>query len=136
MSNAAIEKTFQYLESNKGRFQGELFDLLKIPSISAQKDHAGDVRKAAEWVCQRCKAAGLSAEIVETAGWPAVFAQGEQIPGRRRCASTANTTQPEEISSSAYRSIRTDVKDGMIVCRGSADDKARCFAPSWRRKLD
>ncbi len=126
---AAIEKTFKYLETNKNRFQTELFDLLKIPSISAQKDHAGDVRKAAEWVCQRCKAAGLAAEIVETAGWPAVFAQGEQKPGRPTLLIYGHyDVQPEgDLKLWHTGPFVPVVKDGMIVCRGSADDKGQMF---------
>ena len=37
----------QYIEENKERFFEELFSLLRIPSISAKKDHKEDMcRKA------------------------------------------------------------------------------------------
>ena len=75
-TNDAIKKAQEYLNEHKDRFRDELFDLLRIASISAQPDHAGDVRKAAEWTLARCKTAGLAAEIVETAGLPAVIAEG------------------------------------------------------------
>jgi acetylornithine deacetylase/succinyl-diaminopimelate desuccinylase-like protein len=135
-----IEKTFKYLESNKDRFQAELFELLKIPSISAQKDHAGDLRKAAEWVCQRCKTAGLSADIVETAGWPAVFAQGEQTAGRPTLLIYGHyDVQPEgDLKLWQTGPFVPVMKDGMIICRGSADDKGQMFcailaAEAWMK---
>ena len=40
----------QYIESNKQRFLDELFELLRIPSVSADSRHKGDVRKAAEYL--------------------------------------------------------------------------------------
>ena len=41
-----IEK---YIESNKDRFLQELFELIRIPSISSQKEHKGDMIKAADY---------------------------------------------------------------------------------------
>lgn len=129
MSTASIEKTFTYLAANKDRFLNELLDLLKIPSISAQKDHGGDVRKAAEWVRDRCKSAGLTAEIVETAGWPAVFAEGEQKPGRPTLLIYGHyDVQPEgELSLWKTGPFIPTIQDGRIICRGSADDKGQMF---------
>ena len=35
----------QYIEANKDRFFEELFSLLRIPSISAKKEHREDMRR-------------------------------------------------------------------------------------------
>jgi acetylornithine deacetylase/succinyl-diaminopimelate desuccinylase-like protein len=49
---------------------------LRIPSISADPDHAGDVRSSAEWLAARARQAGFPrVEIWETAGHPAVYAE-------------------------------------------------------------
>ncbi|HWL94343.1 MAG TPA: peptidase M20, partial [Phycisphaerae bacterium] len=58
-ANDAIQKAIGYLDANKERFLKELFDYLRIASISAQKEHEAELRKAAEWTRDRCKAAGL-----------------------------------------------------------------------------
>jgi len=50
--------TNNYIESNRDRFLSELFDILRIPSISADSAYAGDVRKCAEKVAEFMKAAG------------------------------------------------------------------------------
>lgn len=68
-------EVLRYLEENEERFITELFDYVRIPSISAQSAHADDVRRCAEWLRQRCLAAGLEAEIRETTGNPVVFAR-------------------------------------------------------------
>ena len=45
----------------------ELYELLRIPSVSADPAHRGDVQRAAEWVRDFIRAAGGEAEVVETA---------------------------------------------------------------------
>ncbi len=126
---AAIQKAIDYLGKNKERFQKELFAYLKIPSISAQKDHADDVRKAAEWTRERCIAAGLKAEIVETPGHPAVVAEGEQKPGRPTIMVYGHfDVQPEgDLKLWHTGPFEPTVRDGMIICRGAADDKGQLF---------
>ena len=42
----------------------ELFDFLRIPSVSADPARAGDVRRAAEWVCDFVRGAGGECELV------------------------------------------------------------------------
>ncbi len=139
-SDAAINKAFDYLEQHKDRFRSELFELLKVPSISAQKDHGPDVRKAAEWVRDRFKAAGLKAELVETAGWPAVIAEGDQKAGRPTLLIYGHyDVQPEgDLSLWHTGPFVPVVKDGMMICRGAADDKGQMFcamlaAEAWMK---
>src|SRR5689334_19260939 len=66
----------EYISSNKDRFLSELFDWLRIPSISADSRHKDDVRKAAEFLRDKFNAIGVdTVEICETKGHPIVFAQ-------------------------------------------------------------
>ena len=65
-----------YIEENKERFVEELFDLLKIPSVSAKSEYKDDVRKAAEYIKQKFLDAGVDhAEICETSLHPIVYAE-------------------------------------------------------------
>ena len=67
-----------YIEENKDRFLSELFDLLRIPSVSADSKFQGDVRRTAEFIKQRLLDAGAnSARLYETAGHPIVY--GEKV---------------------------------------------------------
>src|SRR5260221_13625082 len=66
----------QYIQSNQQRFLDELFDLLRIPSVSADSRNKGDVRKAAEFIVKKLKEAGAdSVELCETKGHPIVFGE-------------------------------------------------------------
>jgi acetylornithine deacetylase/succinyl-diaminopimelate desuccinylase-like protein len=71
----SIQNILQYLSSNEDRFIKELFDYTRIPSISAQSDHADDMRRCAEWLVERCVKAGLQADVRKTSGYPVVIAK-------------------------------------------------------------
>jgi acetylornithine deacetylase/succinyl-diaminopimelate desuccinylase-like protein len=68
----------QYINDHKDRFLEELLDLLRIPSVSADSKYAPDVRKAAEFVAEKLRAAGAdNVEVCETKGHPIVY--GDKI---------------------------------------------------------
>ena len=46
----SLEKIYSYLEANGSRFEEDLTQLLRIPSVSADSQFAGDVRQAADWL--------------------------------------------------------------------------------------
>jgi len=143
----AIAKAQEYLVAHAARFRDELFDYLRIPSISAKPAHAGDVRKAAEWTLARCKAAGLTGEIVETGpadpehpAHPAVIAEGPQKPGRPTVLVYGHfDVQPEgDLKLWETGPFEPTIKDGKIVCRGAADDKGQALcavlaAEAWNK---
>ena len=59
----------KYIEANKDRFVNELFDLLRIPSVSAQSEHKPDMQRCAEWLAAALKKAGADrAEVMQTEG--------------------------------------------------------------------
>jgi len=65
----------QWVAAEGERIEADLLDWLRIPSISAQPDHAGDVRRSAELTAGLLARAGMEhVEVVETAGAPAVYA--------------------------------------------------------------
>src|SRR5688500_17958405 len=68
--------TKDYITSNKERFISELFDWLRIPSVSADSRHKNDVRKAAEFLKEKLQQAGADkVEICETKGHPIVYGE-------------------------------------------------------------
>ena len=60
----------EYIDKNKERFLEELFDLLRIPSISAQPSlHKQDMVRCAEWLAAALVKAGADrAEVMPTEG--------------------------------------------------------------------
>lgn len=73
-----MEDIKKYVEENKKRFLSELFELIRIPSISSMSEHKADMYKCAEkWKSLLLEAGADRAEVFETAGHPVTF--GEKI---------------------------------------------------------
>lgn len=127
MDNKAI---LSYIEANRQRFLDELFDLLRLPSVSADSKFNGDVRKTAEMVKSRLLEAGCdNAELIETPGHPVVY--GEKI---------IDSSLPTVIVYGHYDVQPADpyelwdsppfepvIKDDKIYARGACDDKGQAY---------
>ncbi len=119
-----------YITSNKDRFLSELFDWLRIPSISADSRHKGDVRKAAEYLNEKFTAAGVSSvEICETKGHPIVYAEKIIDPSLPTILVYGHyDVQPADPlnlwDSPPFEPV---VKDDKIYARGACDDKGQVY---------
>jgi len=119
-----------YIEENKQRFLDELFELLRIPSVSADSKFAGDVRKTAEFIKNSFEKAGVdSAEICETAGHPIVYAQkiiDDNLPTVLVYGHyDVQPADPYELwDSPPFEPI---IKDEKIYARGACDDKGQMY---------
>jgi acetylornithine deacetylase/succinyl-diaminopimelate desuccinylase-like protein len=71
-----------YLDSNDARFHSELFEFLRIPSVSARSEHTGDVSRAANWLRDQMERVGLEASVHPTEGHPVVLGEWRGAPGR------------------------------------------------------
>lgn len=120
----------EYLTQNKDRFLSELFDLLRIPSVSADSKHAGDVRKAAVFLLEKLKAAGVDqVELCETAGHPIVF--GEKIINPALPTVLVyghyDVQPPDPLNLWTSPPFEPVIKDDKIYARGSCDDKGQVY---------
>lgn len=71
-----MDKVKSYIEINKDRFVNELFNLLRIPSISAESSHRPDMQRCAEWLAATLVEAGADrADVMPTEGNPVVYAE-------------------------------------------------------------
>ncbi|MBS3914553.1 MAG: dipeptidase [Bacteroidetes bacterium] len=120
----------QYIEQNKDRFLNELFDLLRIPSISADTAFAGDVKRCAEAVAEHLKKAGADNVSIEpTAGHPIVY--GEKIfdPNLPTILIYGHydvqPSAPDELWETP--AFEPTIRNEKIYARGSADDKGQFF---------
>ncbi len=119
-----------YQEKNKGRFLDELFELLRIPSVSAKSEHKGDMNICAEAVRQKLLEAGVEkAEIFATEGHPIVYAE-KIIDASKPTVLVyghydVQPADPLELwHSGPFEPV---IKDGKIYARGSADDKGQFY---------
>jgi acetylornithine deacetylase/succinyl-diaminopimelate desuccinylase-like protein len=120
----------QYIEENKERFLEELFELIRIPSISSESAHREDMRRASEkWKELLLKAGVDKAEVMETKGHPVVFAEkrvDENAPVVLVYGHTdVMPVDPLELwNTDPFEPV---IKDGKIWARGADDDKGQAF---------
>lgn len=131
-----MNKSQSYITTHKDQFLSELIELLKIPSISADKAYANDVRKTAEAVANSIKNAGADmVEICETAGYPIVY--GEKIIDSSLPTVLVyghydvQPADPLDLwTSPAFEPVikKTEIHpEGAIFARGACDDKGQMF---------
>ena len=74
---ASSDAARDYSRAHGDRFQQELFEMLRIPSLSGDPAHAGDIRRMAEWLAAHMQALGLdkTSHVMETAGHPVVYGE-------------------------------------------------------------
>jgi acetylornithine deacetylase/succinyl-diaminopimelate desuccinylase-like protein len=119
-----------WLNDQRGAATAELFEFLRIPSISARSEHRGDVAAAAQWLAGKLLNAGLSAEIVPTAGHPIVLGEwrgaGPDAPTYLVYGHyDVQPVEPLELWHSPP--FQPTVRDGRIYARGSVDDKGQLY---------
>ena len=125
-----MEKITSYIEQNKERFLSELFELIKIPSVSAKAEHKGDMLKMAEALKISLLDAGADkAGVYKTAGHPIVY--GEKIIDKKLPTVLVYghyDVQPAEpLDLWESEPFKPEVRDGKIYARGADDDKGQLF---------
>ena len=118
-----------FLEQNDSRILGELFEFLRIPSVSARSEHNGDTARAAEWLKQSIEKAGMTATIHPTAGHPIVVGEWREANGAPTVLVYGHyDVQPAEpLDLWTSPPFEPTVRDGKIYARGSVDDKGQLF---------
>ncbi len=125
-----------YIKKNKARFIEELFELLRVPSISADSKYIKQTKEAALLVKERLVDAGVDfAELCETNGHPIVF--GEKIICRSLPTILVyghyDVQPPDPLnlwSSPPFDPVikKTSIHpDGAIFARGACDDKGQLY---------
>lgn len=119
-----------YVESHRERFLEELFELIRIPSISSFSEAREDMIKAAEHIKGALLKAGADhAEVMATEGWPVVY-------GHKKVDDSLPTVlvyghydvQPvEPLDLWDSPPFEPEVRDGKIYARGADDDKGQLF---------
>jgi acetylornithine deacetylase/succinyl-diaminopimelate desuccinylase-like protein len=70
-----MQAVIDYLKQNEARYLNELCDYVRFPSVSAQPQHAADMKTCAEWLVKHCQQIGLQARLCPTQGNPIVVAK-------------------------------------------------------------
>lgn len=121
-----------YLAEHHDQHLAELFELLRIPSVSALPQHAGDVQAAAEWVADALRKVGVpTVEIMPSNGNPVVY--GEWIVDAAKPTALIyghyDVQPPDPLDLWESPAFEPTVRDGKVYARGASDDKGNLFLP-------
>ncbi|HLJ15475.1 MAG TPA: dipeptidase [Bryobacteraceae bacterium] len=122
--------TDTYIQHDRGRLLEELKELLRIPSISTLPEHRSDVQRAARFVAQSLKNAGMEhVEIVPTAKHPLIYADWLHAPGKPTvlCYGHYDVQPPDPLELWESPPFEPVVRDGNLYARGAADDKGQMY---------
>jgi acetylornithine deacetylase/succinyl-diaminopimelate desuccinylase-like protein len=110
---------------------GELTGFLRIPSVSADSGHAGDVRAAAGWVADFIDAGGGSAEVSDWEGAPLVLGEFAASSGREAptvlCYGHFDVQPPAPLELWESDPFEPEIRDGYLYGRGTVDDKGQLY---------
>lgn len=125
-----MEKPISYAKENYSRFMDELFEVMRIPSISALSEHAPDMVRCAEALRERLLKAGAdSAEVMATDGAPVVFAHKVVDVSKPTVLVYGHydVMPVEPLELWVTPPFEPQVRDGKIWGRGADDDKGQGF---------
>lgn len=132
MSHSRLDEVLRQLTANRPAAEARLIELLRIPSVSAQSEHAGDCVRAAQWLADRLTALGFSARLEPTAGHPVVVAHhpgpGPDAPHLLYYGHyDVQPAEPLELwHSPPFAPVAAEGPHGpRLVARGAVDDKGQ-----------
>src|SRR5450755_4700797 len=121
-------KLIDYIESRRDENLNELKEFLRIPSVSTKSEHKPDIERAAQWVAEKLRAAGLeNVEIAPTKMHPLVYGESLHAPGKPTILFYGHyDVQPAEpLDLWTTPAFEPAVRDSKLFGRGTADDKGQ-----------
>jgi acetylornithine deacetylase/succinyl-diaminopimelate desuccinylase-like protein len=119
-----------FVHKNEPRFLDELTDFLRIPSVSTLPEHNDDVARAARFVAESLKRAGLdNVEVIPTGKHPLVYADWLHAPGKPTvlCYGHYDVQPPDPLELWKSPPFEPSIRDGNIYARGACDDKGQMY---------
>jgi len=119
---------FDYIDTKSQEHLSDLYELLRIPSISAQAKHKPDIERAAQWVAERLRRVGLDkVEILPTKLHPLVYGESLEAPGKPTVLLYGHyDVQPADpIKLWTSPPFEPAIRGGNLFGRGTADDKGQ-----------
>src|SRR3974390_2335068 len=118
----------ELIESRQDQHLSELYEFLRIPSVSAKSEHKPDIERAANWVADHLRSAGFkTVEVIPTNLHTLVYAESLEAPGKPTVLFYGHydVQPPEPLDLWTSPAFEPEVRDGNIFGRGTADDKGQ-----------
>jgi acetylornithine deacetylase/succinyl-diaminopimelate desuccinylase-like protein len=124
-----VIEAHQYVDTHFDHFRRQLYDILRIRSVSTDPSYEVEVQTAAEWLAENMRQIGLDkVEILPTGGHPLVYGEWMGAGGHAPIVLIYGhyDVQPASNSDGWYSEPFEPVeRDGFIFARGSSDDKGQ-----------
>lgn len=116
-----------YLTENHDRFESDLFEWLRMPSIGTDSAYDKEVRQTADWLADKFRDMGLQTEMIETCGHPLVYAESPKIEGAPTVLVYGHydVQPPDPLELWDTPPFEPTVRDGKVYARGATDDKGQ-----------
>ena len=120
-----------FINTSRDRYLEELKQYLAIPSVSALPEHAGDLRRCAEWTADQMRGIGLeNVRVIDTPGHPVVYGDWLHAEGAPTALVYGHyDVQPvDPVDLWTTPPFEATVRDDELFARGATDDKGQLFA--------
>lgn len=128
---AGLTAIKQWVDANQARLLEELFQLIRIPSISTLPEHKADVHRAAQFTAAALEEAGLeNIEVIPTDRHPLIYADWLHAPGKPTvlCYGHYDVQPPDPLELWESPPFEPTIRNGNIYARGAVDDKGQMYA--------
>jgi acetylornithine deacetylase/succinyl-diaminopimelate desuccinylase-like protein len=125
-----MEQVLGYLKANEAKFVEQLADYVRFPSVSAQPQHAPDMKRCAEWLLAQCRSVGLEAQLHDTAGHPILVARTPRRKGRKHFMVYGHydVQPPEPFELWKTPPFEPRIEGRSMFGRGASDNKGQNLA--------
>ena len=117
----------EYLEANANQFQEALFELLRIPSVSADPAYSEDMGRAADWLTEKFEKLGLKTERITTSSYPILYAESPSVADAPVVLVYGHydVQPPDPLDEWETPAFEPSVRNGNVYARGATDDKGQ-----------
>lgn len=124
-----MQQVLDYIQQEQGRFEQELFEFLRIPSVSTDSQFENEVARCAQFVEQQLSRMGLKTEVIRTNRHPIVYAESPVVAGQPTVLIYGHydVQPPDPLDEWISPPFEPTVRDGNVYARGATDDKGQVF---------
>lgn len=120
----------QYFSENRENHLKELFDFLRIPSISSISEHKKDILQAANWLADALRKLNIeNVSINKTEGHPVVYGEWLHAEGKPTVLFYGHyDVQPvDPLNLWESEPFQPEIRENKLFARGASDDKGQVF---------
>ncbi len=130
--STGLERALELAREGRGEAEADLFEELRIPSVSTLPEHRGDVRRNCDWLADRFRSLGLQAVATEVTdgGHPVLQADWRGADGAPTLTIYGHydVQPPDPLDEWQTPPFEPSVRDGLVYARGAADNKGNHMA--------